>query len=170
MCYVSINSNPRGKKTITCITKYSQKKWCLSPLIFHIFFLLKLQLNNNMQALFISFCELIVTLALLFLLCELCGRVSSQFDDICNLINRFDWYLLPLEIQQLLPFIIANAQQSVDFPCFGSFACNRELFKKVKFHTVNIERIDFQCCLVLSFSRQSTKYSHGFWYFVDLDE
>ena len=89
-----------------------------------------------MEALIITICEMISTLCILFPMCELSGRLSSQFDEIYYLINRFDWYLLPLEIQRILPFVIANAQQSVDFPCFGSFACNRELFKTVRFHEI----------------------------------
>lgn len=27
---------------------------------------------------------------------------------------------------------MANAQEPVDFKCFGNFACNRETFKKVR--------------------------------------
>ena len=60
--------------------------------------------------------------------------MSIEFDDINDLINQFDWYSFPLKMQQMLPFILANAQQPVGFECFGSFACNRELFRKVKFY------------------------------------
>ena len=69
--------------------------------------------------------------------------MSSEFEDINDLINRFDWHLLPLEIQRLLPIIMANAQQPVGFQCFGSFICNRDTFKTVcvHFHLDKIETI-----------------------------
>ena len=80
---------------------------------------------------FISLFELLITLILLFIACELAGLVSNEFQNINDLIDQFDWYLFPLEMKKILPFIMLNAQQSVDFECFGSLACNRETFKKV---------------------------------------
>ena len=74
------------------------------------------------------------TFVLLFASCELAGRMSIEFDDINDQINRFDWYLFPHEMQQLLPIIMANTQQEVGFECFGSILCNRDTFKKVCLH------------------------------------
>lgn len=49
----------------------------------------------------------------------------------CELIDQFNWYRLPAEIQQMLPLIINFAQLPVDIKCFGSVACDREMFKYV---------------------------------------
>lgn len=96
--------------------------------------------NNNLEALFISIVELLATFTLLFVPCELFGQLSSKFDDINDRINRFNWYLFPLEMQRMLPLIMINAQQPVDFGCFGSFACNRDTFKKVNKRTYELLR------------------------------
>lgn len=71
------------------------------------------------------------TLFILFITCELGGQISSDFDGINDQINQFDWYLCPLKVQKILPPIMANLQQPVEFKCFGSFACNRDTFKAV---------------------------------------
>lgn len=76
--------------------------------------------------------EFFSTLVLLFTSCELPGRVSTEFQNISDLINEFEWYLFSLEMKKMLPIIMANAQEPVDFKCFGNFACNRETFKKVR--------------------------------------
>ena len=101
-----------------------------------------------MEGVFISICELICSLNLLFPLCELASRMSIGFEDINDLIDQFDWYLMPLETQQMLPLIMVNAQQPVGFQCFGSFACNRDLFKKVIFDSTKWKQISphAACC------------------------
>lgn len=66
-----------------------------------------------------------------FIACELGERSTGAFDEISDIIYQFDWYLLPAEIQQMLPSIIHFAQQPVDLVCFGSITCSRESFKKV---------------------------------------
>lgn len=86
------------------------------------------------MALFYQFFELLLTLMCLFTTCELSGRLSCEFDDINDRINEFNWYSFPLEMQRLLPIIMANTQQPVDFYCFGSSKCNRDTIKKVSLH------------------------------------
>lgn len=78
------------------------------------------------------FFELFCTFTLLFLSCELSDQISIDFENINDTINRFDWNSFPLEMQRLLPIIMANTQQSVGFECFRGFICNRDTFKKVK--------------------------------------
>ena len=82
--------------------------------------------------LFLSIYELLFTYMAVFILCELCERLTNRFVEINDLVDQFDWYLLPFEIQQLLPMIMANTQQPLDIVCFGSLLCNRDTFKKVK--------------------------------------
>lgn len=68
---------------------------------------------------------------LLLTSCELSGRVSTEFDDINDMINQLDWYRLSLGQQRLLLIIMNNAQRELGIQCFGSILCNRETFKKV---------------------------------------
>lgn len=74
---------------------------------------------------------LFVTAILLFASCELVGRISQEFNDICDMVDQFDWYRFPCEMQKILPIIMMSTQQPVEFECFGSIACNRETFKRV---------------------------------------
>lgn len=45
---------------------------------------------------------------------------------------QFDWYLFPIEVQKVLPICFLSVQEPVEIKCFGSIACTRETFKKVK--------------------------------------
>lgn len=71
-------------------------------------------------------------LAMVFIACELGERLNGAFEKIDVTIDKFDWYLFPIEIKRILPMIMANAQQPVSLECFGSIACNREVFRKVR--------------------------------------
>lgn len=73
----------------------------------------------------------IVGLIIVFIACDLGQRMNDAFDEINCTLNRFDWYLFPIEIQRMLPMIKANTQKPVSLECFGSIACNREVFRKV---------------------------------------
>lgn len=64
-------------------------------------------------------------------LCELGQRMTDAFEVINDEFNKFDWYLLPPQIQRLLPIIIIATQQEVQLECFGSIACTRETFRGV---------------------------------------
>lgn len=75
--------------------------------------------------------EILFSFITLFFTCELAGRLSDEFDKIRLEIEQIDWYLLPLKMQQILPFIMINAQKPVYFECFGSIPCDRETFKRV---------------------------------------
>lgn len=63
--------------------------------------------------------------------CELGHRMNCSFERILFTIEQFDWYLFPIEIQRMLPLIIAIAQQPVTLECFGSIECSRQVFKNV---------------------------------------
>lgn len=75
--------------------------------------------------------ELGWSFGLVFVTCELCGRISNKFDDIDFVIDQFKWYSFPFDAQKILSFIILNAQQENGFQFFGSAMCNRETFKNV---------------------------------------
>ena len=66
-----------------------------------------------------------------FVACELGQRVTNAFHVISLTIEEMNWYLLPIEIQQILPTIIARSQDPVTLECFGSIKLSREVFKQV---------------------------------------
>lgn len=76
----------------------------------------------------------IFSLTIVLIACELGQRMSDAFDEMNFTIGQFDCYLFPIEIQRMLPLIIANAQQPVTLECFGSIKCTREVFKNVGIH------------------------------------
>ena len=65
------------------------------------------------------------------IICELGQRFGDAFLEIADTIEDFDWYLFPLELQTLLPILLAAAQQRVALECFGSISGSRDTFKKV---------------------------------------
>lgn len=74
--------------------------------------------------------------------CELAGRLSIGFDELSDfIVNQFNWYSFPSEVQQNLPMVMLNAQQTIGFKCFGSHLCNRDTFKKVRMLCINTIQI-----------------------------
>lgn len=59
-------------------------------------------------------------------------RFSNSFNEISSeIFAEFDWYLLPIKMQQMLPIIIIHSHQPVDIRFFGSISCSRIQFQKV---------------------------------------
>lgn len=75
--------------------------------------------------------EIFYAFSSLFLACELGQRMNLAFVECNDMIDQFGWYLFPAEIQRILPIIMNFAQQPTEIKCFGSVACNREIFKSV---------------------------------------
>lgn len=71
-------------------------------------------------------------LILTYLPCEFGEQLSNGIVEIDDCIDQFNWYLFPLEIRQMLPIILISVQQPVEIRFFGSVACNRDSFKKVR--------------------------------------
>lgn len=72
-----------------------------------------------------------------FVICELCQRISDQYDELNDIFGQIKWYLFPMKIQRLLPLIVMSTQELVSIECFGSIACDRETSKKV-INTIDI--------------------------------
>lgn len=68
--------------------------------------------------------------------CEFGERCTESYDGVDVMIGQFKWYLLPIEIQRMLPTLIIKTHQPVLFRFFGSFACSREQFKKVNLNEI----------------------------------
>lgn len=81
--------------------------------------------------------EICYAFGLVYTICEIGEKFYDSFKKINDVINHFKWYLLPVNIQQMLPTIILIAQRPVVFKCFGSISCLREAFKKVSFKHIS---------------------------------
>lgn len=82
--------------------------------------------------LLITIIEAMYAFGVVFISCELGQRSTNDFEECSEMIEQLDWYLFPAEIQRMLPIIINFAQQPIVFYCFGSAACSRDTFKKVR--------------------------------------
>lgn len=106
---------------------------CIVSQNFLIFFpiIFQWQHEENSMVLQLTIFEASFALAILLTACELCQRIENAFAEIDDMIDQFDWYLFPIEIQRILPIIITMAQKPITIECFGSISCNRDAFKKV---------------------------------------
>lgn len=77
--------------------------------------------------------EIMYAFAELFVFCEFGEQISIRFEDLNNEICKFDWYLLPIEMQQTMQIIIMTTQQPVQLVGFGNIVCCRQTFKRVTF-------------------------------------
>lgn len=68
-----------------------------------------------------------------FLVCELSECMGNVFNKINDKFDQLEWYLFPFEVQKMLPTIITMTHQPTEIRSFGSIACCRETFKKVRF-------------------------------------
>lgn len=73
------------------------------------------------------------TIIIIFLLCELCEMVTSQFRMLNVKLCQRKWYLFPIEVQRMLVIFISDTQQPVYIRGFGNISCTRQTFKKVHF-------------------------------------
>lgn len=98
------------------------------------FFSMKFQSSGSfeLQLIILPILELVSSFILVFLTCEVIGRITTEFEEVNEIIDQFAWYLFPLKVQQMLPMIMIHAQESVEIDCFGSTPTDRETFKKVQ--------------------------------------
>lgn len=75
--------------------------------------------------------EFLYSFAVVFIDCEMGQRVNLAFAKCSEIVEQFDWYLFPTEIQRMLPLILNITQQPFEIVCFGSAAGDRETFKSV---------------------------------------
>lgn len=71
------------------------------------------------------------TLALVFVACESGQRFSNAFSEVGDAFSQLDFYLLPIEIQRILPPVIMYMQKPMFVQFFGNLSATREQFKKV---------------------------------------
>lgn len=74
----------------------------------------------------------VLAIALNFATCEIGQRLENTFDEINDAFCLLEWYLYPAKVQQMLVPILIITQKPVEINFFGSIACSREQFKKVR--------------------------------------
>lgn len=57
--------------------------------------------------------------------------VTDQFEMFNDTLNQSRWYLYPIDVQQMLLLLTANAQRTTFIQGFGNIICARETFKGV---------------------------------------
>lgn len=70
-------------------------------------------------------------LTLVMFACEAGQRTSNEADEIDDAFSQIDWYLLPVEVQRILPIMIIYMKEPIAVEFFGTLSCSREQFKKV---------------------------------------
>lgn len=83
------------------------------------------------MALLTLFCQIFWSFAFVFFFCEFGERVSNGFEELNDSLNNLDWYLLPIEIQRMLPTAMIIFQSPVVVPVIGKFSCSRYVFDRV---------------------------------------
>lgn len=76
--------------------------------------------------------EICYAFGIVYTTCEIGERLCGSFNKISVVIDRLNWYLLPIKVQKMLHVIILIVQCPVTLECFGSISCLREAFKKVR--------------------------------------
>lgn len=66
-----------------------------------------------------------------FVLCEPGRQMTTQFEMFGDELGRFDWYLLPIELQRMYRIFLADTQYPVDICSYGGITCDRETSKRV---------------------------------------
>lgn len=68
----------------------------------------------------------------ILLFCEFGVRLTEKFYEISNEIFHFDWFILPIDIQRMLPFISYATQKPMIIGGFGNVQCTRDSLKNVR--------------------------------------
>lgn len=146
-----------------CLLISSSRNWVK----FCLHWIFQFHRKNDSMALWVVIFVAGYALATAFISCELGQRMNDAFRGIGDFIYQCDWHLFPIEIKRVLPTSLVILQQSVSLQCFGSIACNREVFKKVSLHGIH-STIFTHTIIELTFSRLSTAHSPISWCFVSL--
>lgn len=97
-----------------------------------IFFVFQLHQEMNNMTLAIIIVQALFGIVAVCSSCDLGQRSSDKWNEISLRIDQFKWYMFPNELNQILPTIIATAQQPVELKCFGSLTLSRQTLKKVR--------------------------------------
>lgn len=87
--------------------------------------------SNDFDMFLILIVQLIWSYVIFFLYCEFGERVTNEFLELDNVVCQWEWYLLPLNVQRMLPNILLITQTPVILNGFGEFFCTRDAFRRV---------------------------------------
>lgn len=87
--------------------------------------------TTNILVLVASTLATIVSLILVFFLCELGESVANQYKLVDDELYQCDWYSFPIEVQRSLVIFRSYTQQPVLIQGFGNIRCVRNSFKNV---------------------------------------
>lgn len=111
----------------------------LHPFHFNLNFFLCLKtldsFSNTVLLYRIGF-SVIWSFALIYFLTELGEIVATQFSLFHVEFSECKWYLLSIEMQQMLVIVLADGQRPMYIRGYGDISCRRITFKKVIFLTV----------------------------------
>lgn len=87
---------------------------------------------------------------LAFFSCEVGQQFTNSFERVTDRLDRLNWYLFPIKVQQLLPTILINTQEPIVIGCFGLMNGSRDQFKKVNeiactFKDMETESNNYNC-------------------------
>lgn len=77
----------------------------------NLFFFLSIQMHHsdNLAVLLIFLLQVFYAFGVMFIACEISQRITFAFDGCYEIIDDFDWYLLPAKIQRMLPICAATS-------------------------------------------------------------
>lgn len=70
--------------------------------------------------------------ALIFFFCYFGEMINGEFAELYDVITQSNWYLYDIEIQRMIPIILAGTQNPPVLKGFGNVMCTRDSFQKVK--------------------------------------
>ena len=66
------------------------------------------------------------------IICESGERVTDQFDQFGQEVERCEWNKLPIEMQRMYLIFLSDTQQPVNIRSYGGIICSRDTFKMVR--------------------------------------
>lgn len=75
--------------------------------------------------------EILLTLTIILIFCEVGHNVSNMFDELDYEIGQTKWYSMPIKIQQISRMITCAVQKPVILDGFGSIVGSRVMFHQV---------------------------------------
>lgn len=70
--------------------------------------------------------------------CEFSEMVCDEFEQFNEELHRYEWYLIPMEMQRIYLIFLLDTQQLTVVRGYGNILCTRVTFKAV-IHRINGE-------------------------------
>lgn len=68
---------------------------------------------------------------LTFIYCEVGEQLSNSFGDLADAFNQCEYESFPIELQRLMPIVLAAVQHPPILRSYGNITCCRNTFKQV---------------------------------------